>query len=69
RREKGTSDGGRPYVRDLVEAPDGTPLIELWRIEGAGHAWSGGRPEGSHTDPAGPGASAEMVRFFLHPRR
>lgn len=67
--EKGRSKGGRAYSRDVVEAGDGTPLIESWRIEGAGHAWSGGCAEGTYTDPAGPDASAEMVRFFLHPRK
>ena len=58
----GQSVGGLDYTR-TVES--GTPPLEHWTIHGAGHAWSGGNAAGSYTEPRGPDASREMLRFFL----
>ena len=60
-----TSYNGRNVARQIFEDRHGSTKMEVWRIEGAGHAWSGGNAGGSFADPKGPNASAEMVRFFL----
>jgi poly(hydroxyalkanoate) depolymerase family esterase len=68
RAEDGQVPGGYSFSRMLHAAPDGRTVIEQWVVHGAGHAWFGGSPAGSYTDPHGPDATREMLRFFLqHP--
>jgi poly(3-hydroxybutyrate) depolymerase len=66
---RGTASGGRAYTFAAYLDDADQPVVEHWRVHGAGHAWSGGSPDGSFTDATGPDASAEMIRFFHSQRR
>jgi len=65
----GTASGGRSYACTRYAEPSGRSLIEDWRVQGGGHAWMGGSASGTYTDPQGPDASVEMLRFFLQHTR
>jgi poly(3-hydroxybutyrate) depolymerase len=67
--ERGQIPGGYAYTRTCYVDPTGLVLLEAWLVHGEAHAWSGGSRDGPYTDPNGPDATREMLRFFAdHPR-
>ena len=62
---QGKSDHGMSFTRTVQTNASGRAILEQWTLHGAGHAWSGGSTDGSYTDPKGPDASREMMRFFM----
>ena len=54
-------------VRSYADAPG--VVLEHWVVSGLAHALPGGSPGARWTDPKGPDAAGEMLRFFLSHRR
>jgi poly(hydroxyalkanoate) depolymerase family esterase len=62
--ERRHAEGGHAFTRSRWRGPDGALRHELLLVHGLGHAWSGGAPGGSYTDPQGPDATEAICRFF-----
>ena len=61
---RGQVDGGHAYTHSRWTDRRGALMHELLKVEGMGHAWSGGASGGSYTDPRGPDATEAIWRFF-----
>jgi poly(hydroxyalkanoate) depolymerase family esterase len=60
----GRVGGGHAYTSSRWTDRDGAVVHELLKVDGLGHAWSGGAAGGSYTDPRGPDATEAIWRFF-----
>jgi poly(hydroxyalkanoate) depolymerase family esterase len=67
--ERGQVASGRAYTRSIYHDASGHAFAEKWLVHQAGHVWSGGSSAGSFTDPKGPNASTELLRFFAEQSR
>ncbi|WP_410812210.1 alpha/beta hydrolase family esterase [Micromonospora sp. 067-2] len=55
--------GRHAYVHSTITAPNGTSIVEAYRVQQMGHAWPGPDGDGRYTDHAGPDASEIVWEF------
>jgi poly(hydroxyalkanoate) depolymerase family esterase len=56
---------GHAYTVSTWKDHTGKEVQQYWKIDGLAHAWSGGNPAVSYTDPRGPNASEVIYQFFM----
>jgi poly(3-hydroxybutyrate) depolymerase len=62
--------GRHAYTHTTITAPDGSSIVEAYRVQDMGHAWPGPDSDGRYTDHASPDASAIVWEFAeRHPMR
>ena len=62
----GQVPGGHLYTVYTWNDSNGNAIQQYWKVNGMGHAWSGGSYGNSYTDPGGPDASLAMYTFFMN---
>jgi poly(hydroxyalkanoate) depolymerase family esterase len=62
--ERSDGPGGYSLRQADYHGADGQLLVRLMEVGRLRHAWSGGHPAGSYTDPEGPDATALTWAFF-----
>jgi poly(hydroxyalkanoate) depolymerase family esterase len=58
----------RRCIRTRWYTARGRRVLEYWRIDGLGHAWSGGHSGGAYIDRKGPPSASVMWTFFARHR-
>ncbi|MDW5329620.1 hypothetical protein [Plantactinospora sp. KLBMP9567] len=53
----------------MIKAPNGSSIVESYRVQHMGHAWPGPDGDGSYTDHAGPDATVIIWEFAERHRR
>ncbi len=62
---EGNVPEGYSYTVSTWKDHSGKEIQQYWKIDGLGHAWSGGNPAVAYTDSRGPNASQAMYEFFM----